>query len=674
MAGETVRVVHPLPTAEAVRLFAARAAAASPGFALDAANSAAVEVICRRLDGLPLALELAATRVRALGVHELAERLGDRFRVLTGGHHGAPARQQTLRAVIDWSWELLTEPERIVLRRLAAHVDGCTLQAAEAVCAGDGVAREDVLGLLARLVDRSLVVMAETPTGVRYRLLESVAAYATERLHDTKDHEAVQGRHLTYYTELAEQAQPLLHGPGQHRWLRRLDAESANLRAALESAVRRGAARAALRLVRALPWYWLLRGRMGEARRALETALTAEGPAPVSLRAEVRGLRDGFALLAGGPEPLTARAERAYAEAGRTPASHIPPPAPSRHATAPYKFTAYEEISDPVSRARLRWFHAYALAYIGEVATSEELTDQALAAFREHGDDWGVAAAFGQRALHDLFRGDMPALARDSEYSVRLFRELGDGWGELQTSIPRAVLAEINGEYAEVAEILRDGLRIAEELGLSSEVSFRLSGLGRLALLTKDWDRARELHEKARRLAVEQGFAFGEIYAEIGLAMGARRAGDLDAAESYLHRVREWYLRSSSDPANPLILAELGFVAELRGDQAAARDLHLQGLAIARFSSDPRALALALEGLAGAFVLANRPATAARLLGAAAAARETAGAPLPHAERGDVDRITTAATTALGEAAFRAAFTEGTEEPVDELVTCLTTT
>ncbi|WP_244209944.1 AfsR/SARP family transcriptional regulator, partial [Streptomyces nanshensis] len=331
LAGEAVFLVEPLQPADAVRMFMERAAAATPGFPRDPEGPdeperRAVDEICRRLDGIPLALELAATRVRALGVRELAARLHDRFRVLTFGQRGAPARQQTLRAVIDWSWELLSAPERIVLRRLAAHTDGCDLAAAEAVCAGDGVARDEVLDLGTRLVDRSLVVVADGPTGPRYRLLESVAAYATERLHEMEDLTAVRDRHLLHYRALAEYAEPELRGAGQRPWLARLDAEAGNLRTALDEAVRRagaggpgapgepgdpgdpgrpgepvGSGRAeaaqksgepgepgepgkpgkpeepdgaeeaeeAVRLATALAWWWLLRGRLTEARRSL---------------------------------------------------------------------------------------------------------------------------------------------------------------------------------------------------------------------------------------------------------------------------------------------------------------------------------------------------------------------------------------------------------------------
>jgi predicted ATPase/pimeloyl-ACP methyl ester carboxylesterase len=207
-------VVDPavLVKASAVQLFVARAAAADAAFRLGTDNARAVAGICVRLDGIPLALELAATRVRTLGVHEVAERLDDRFRLLSAGLRGAPARQQTLRAVIDWSWGLLSDPERTVLRRLALHADSCTRQAAEAICAGDGVVAADVPELLARLVDRSLLVRIDAPGGARYRLLESVGAYCLERLHESGEFERVLQQHLAYYIGLSTQSEPRLYG------------------------------------------------------------------------------------------------------------------------------------------------------------------------------------------------------------------------------------------------------------------------------------------------------------------------------------------------------------------------------------------------------------------------------------------------------------------------------
>ncbi|WP_405634273.1 AAA family ATPase [Streptomyces sp. NBC_01178] len=650
LAGEVTFLVEPLQPADAVELFMERAAASAPGFprapdAPEEPERRAVAEICHRLDGIPLALELAATRVRALGVRELAARLNDRFRVLTFGQRGAPARHQTLRAVIDWSWELLSAPERIVLRRLAVHSDGCDLAGAEAVCAGDGVARDEVADLITRLVDRSLVVVAPGPTGPRYRLLESVAAYATERLHEMEDLAAVGDRHLVYYRILAEEAEPQLRGAGQRPWLARLDAETGNLRTALDEAVRRAGAEPdeAVRLATALAWWWLLRGRLNEARRSLAAVLAATDGSP-----ELVLLHAAFALLTGDPEAAAADT------------------ADGRATTS-----ASEAVPDPVRRARALWLCAYGLFSAGDATGSAELNTRALTLFSTADDPWGIAAALGLRAALALVSGDLAGLCRDGSRSARIFRELGDPWGELQTVSPLAALAEIKGAYEDAERRQHEGLVMASELGLQAEVSARLSGLGRLALLARDFERARDLHEQARRIAAEQGYKYGEIHSVMGLALGARRSGDLDAAEAHLLHLRDGYADVSSQAGDHLLLAELGFVAELRGDAHAAEAHHLAGLEIARTLGEPRALALSLEGLAGASVLSAHTSTATRsaiLLGAAAAARRRAGAPLPPAERTDVDRITTATRAALGPAAFREAYEQGTGWEPEEAV------
>ncbi|TDE29028.1 BTAD domain-containing putative transcriptional regulator [Actinomadura sp. 6K520] len=645
LAGESVWPVPPLqspyspadngPAAlrrfSAVRLFEARAAAAVPGFTIDTANARAVAAICRRLDGVPLALELAATRLRALDVHDLAARLDDRFRLLSSGHRGTPARQRTLRAMIDWSWELLSGPERLVLRRLAVFNEGCTLEAAEEVCAdGDDVKPEDVLDLLARLVDRSMVVRADTPGQTRYRLLESVAVYALNRLEEAGEAERVRLRLLTFHTELAERAEPRLHGPEQRRWLRRLDAEHANLRGALEEAVRRRDAGLALRLVNALAWYWYLRGRIGEGRRAFAVALGIQAEAPTATRSRAEAWQTGLDLLGEGTADV------------RTPT---------------------EAIADPGERARAEWFLSDVLLGAGDLSLSRDLVERALPVFRRLGDRWGAAAALATEANHALVRGDLRALERSGEESLAIFGELGDRWGQVRAIDLLARLAEIKGDHRRSAGLCRDGLRLAEELGLWLQVSLLQSGLGRIALLAGDHAESDRRHERGRILAAEHGYRPGEVFALTGLALTARRAGRLDAAESYMRDALARAREVRYAPGIALGLTELGFTAEQRGDAAAAGELHREALTVAQDIGDPRAIALALEGLAGTAALTGTPAKAARLLGEAAALRESAGAPLPPEERGDVDRITATARSAIGDDAFTTAFTEGHATP-----------
>ncbi|MEV4996915.1 BTAD domain-containing putative transcriptional regulator [Streptomyces niveus] len=621
ISGEQVWPVPPLPLPSAVALFTARAGDSTE------AETEAVAELCRRLDGIPLALELAASRVRTIGVHGLVARLDDRFKLLAVGPRNAPDRQRTLRAVIDWSWGLLTAPERVVLRRLAVHSGSCALEAAEAVCAGDDdVPSADVFELLARLVDRSLVVLSDRPDGPRYRLLESVKEYCVEKLRAAGEFDAVRERHSRYYTELASHAGSLLRGPEQQHWLQSLDGESANLRTALDFAVRHGAGERALRTVNALAWYWVLRGRPAEARRFLDAALAAV-PAPTQDRAVATAWRAGIGLLQGEP------------------------------AVGPEN--SAERIEDPLDRATALWFLGFAQMGSGDVATGESLVNRSLDAFHALGDPWGTAAALSVRARHAMARGDLDAVRRDGERSARLFDETGDRWGRLQTIFPLAALSQITGDYAHAARLQRDGLAIAEQLGLWTEAAKRLCGLGRIHLLTGDHARAREFHGRALKLAREQNLRSGEVDAEIGLGLGARQEGDHDLAENLMRGLLTWFREVGYGPGSTLALAELGFVAELRGDADTARALHLEGFDTAYELGDPRAVALAVEGLAGAQAAAGRYGDSARLLGAAAAARASVGTPLPPAERRDVDRVTALAREALGATGFEAEFGRG---------------
>ncbi|MGC7101258.1 BTAD domain-containing putative transcriptional regulator [Amycolatopsis lurida] len=570
--GEALYPVPPLDLPAAVALFTARA---TPGRTLDAEDTPWAEAICRRLDGLPLALELAAARVRVLSVRGVAERLDDRFRLLATAHRGRPGRQQTLRAVIDWSWEQLTELQRAALCALAVHPGGCTLDAAEAA----GVD----LDVLDQLVHRSMVV-ADPP---RYRLLESIAAYCLER--PEVDERTFRLRD-EYYTALAERARPHLHGHTQREWLRRLDDEVLNLRAVTGSR----------RLAEALTWFWYMRGRHREGHRYL--AAVSKGSA----------WETGFAMLAG---------------ARRAAATEFPD-------------------------ARSRWFVAHAYLHLGDVAAAAPLLDDALADFRALDDRWGEAAALAGRAKQAMFQGDLATARRGGTESLTIFTDLGDRWGQLQASDILGYLAEVTGDHERAGRLHREGLRIAEELRLWTDVSYRLSSLGRIALLTGDLDRAREFHERGMRLAAEQSNPFAEEFARVGLGLVARRAGDLDTAERLFQQSLDWNRRLEADYGTPfygvtLILAELGFIAEQRGDAARARTLHAEGLAAAREIGDPRSVALAHEGLAGVATLEGAAEEARRLLAEAAALRESVGAPLPPAERGDITRIQAALDTAV---------------------------
>ncbi|MFE9825829.1 BTAD domain-containing putative transcriptional regulator [Streptomyces sp. NPDC005791] len=529
-------VVHPVPPlalpkhtdpqtvarSSAVELFVERASAAAPGFVLDADNAAAVSAVCRRLDGIPLALELVASRLRTLSPHELAARLDDRFAQPDVRVRGLPDRQQTLRGMLDWSWQLLTADERTVLRRLVVHADGCVMRSAQVVCADAGLPAGRIPDLLSRLVDRSLVVRE----GDRFRLLESVAAYCAERLAEAGEESVVRARFVRHSTELAERENERLRGPDQRCCLERLNAETVNLRRALDLAVTQGSVGYAVRLVNALAWYWFLRGRLTEARRSLRTALATDGGAASAGR-------------------LTARVWLAGIEL-RTSQTGAPPAPAGEDLTA--------GVGDPVLRARLQWFVGTGLTGRGHHREGRQLVEASLAGARAARDRWGEAAALVELASH------APAQDGAAELGAALFREVGDRWGQLRATRSLALAAEREGDRVRTERLHREGLLIAEELGLWTEVVETLTWLGKTALTGGRTERATELYERALSVSAERAYTRGEIRAEIGLGHAARLRGDRDAAKGHLNRALAKSHSSGHAAHAAAALAELDLV------------------------------------------------------------------------------------------------------------------
>jgi tetratricopeptide (TPR) repeat protein len=413
--------------------------------------------------------------------------------------------------------------------------------------------------------------------------------------------------------------------------------EAANVQRALREAGRASAAQDALRLVNSLTWYWFVRGRLGEARRALATALETPGPAAPEERLEATFWHAGIRLLLG--EHDGAHEEVLDGE---------------RDTLGEYA------AGSTVESARAEWFLAHAQWTVGALTYGEKRVERVLPSFRTLRDAWGTAAALTTRAGFALARGDLDAVRGNAEDARAHFAELGDLWGRLKTTDILGRLAEINGDYDLAARLHRESLRIAQTLEMWPEVSAKLSGLGRTALLTQRFEEADDLHTRALRLAAEQGNQPAEQFAAVGLALSARRQGRLDAAEEWLRPWLAWNRRRDDAPGLALVLAELGFIAEQHGDTERALAYHGDSLAAALTTKDPRSVALALEGLAGAHSLAGNPERAARLLGTAAAARERAGAPHPPAEQGDVERISARVRAAIDEDTYTREFALGT--------------
>ncbi|MEU0489523.1 BTAD domain-containing putative transcriptional regulator [Nocardiopsis sp. NPDC006139] len=623
---------------DAVALFVRRAAASVPGFTVDAANAEAVAGICRHLDGLPLALELAAARVRSLGVHRLAERLDDRFRVLGAGGHD---RRRTLWETVDWSWRLLTGPEQAVLRRLSVPTCVFTLETAEAIAAdpqgAPGVEPADVAGILAGLVDRSLVAVGQE--GTRYRLLETIRAYAARRLAAAGEEDAVWHRYARHIADRSGRGEAADFTLDPHQ--ADADRQAADVRAVIEWSADHGHADLALRVAAYHGWFWYLRGRYREGCRLLSRALAAQGTGSPADRAE--------ALLwhtVLGVAECTDHAEHAPAREAERIARGLP---------------------DPRTRARAQTLLVFVTAFSDAVGPGDDWPDErlseALEVFEAAGDPWWTAFALHLRGWRALRRSELGPARRDADRSLALFSRAGEPWGEARAHSLLGVVAGIEGSYAEAARRHRSALEIAEGLGLWPTVVDELGRLARVHLLNGDLEAADAHNLRALRIAGEQAFRAGRRFTVAGLGMTARRRGDLDTAREHLEEVLAVHRQDGYRPGLAFALAELGFTAEQRGDAGAARDLHRQGLEQARLTGDPRAVALALEGLAGVAALEGDGVAAARLVGAAERLREAAGAPMPAAERFDVDRVLAAARALAGPEAVGAARAAGRALP-----------
>lgn len=424
-----------LTTYGAVRLFIDRALATRPGFTVTTQNASALAEICRRLDGIPLAIELAAARLRVLSVEQVAARLDDRFRLLTAGQRTAMPRQQTLRATVDWSYTLLSEPERVLVRRLSVFAGGWTFEAAEAVAAGEGIHTYAVLDLLAQLVDKSLVIAEEQRGAVRYRLLETIRQYARDKLLDAGEAERTRARHFTTFLALAEEAEPTLRGTGDRVALDRFEAEHDNLRLALEWALAAGSSEAALRLSGALTWFWWVRSYHDEGRRWLARALASQ---PDRSAARMKALHGAGWLAHHQREAVMAR----------------------------------ELLSESLVIARElddRWTIALVLHHLGRVAyfdndpaTARTLGEESLAVAEETGDAWLIAWALHLLGLAAHIATDYPTARAYYVRSLAMRRELGYQEGIGILLILLGIVAVREEDYVEALAHYREGVEAVQ--------------------------------------------------------------------------------------------------------------------------------------------------------------------------------------------------------------------
>ncbi|WP_225830893.1 BTAD domain-containing putative transcriptional regulator [Streptomyces sp. NK08204] len=577
--GELVRPVEPLPEPVALRLLSDRGASARPGFRVEDDPEACAE-ICRRLDGLPLAIELAAARLRMLTSRQIADRLDDRFRLLTSGSRTVLPRQQTLRAVVDWSWDLLDADERDVLSRLSVFAGGCDLVAAEAVC---GPAALDALG---SLVDKSLVVAAPSADGaMRYRLLETVAEYAAERLAATGRRPEAERAHLTYYRELARTTDPLLRGPEQRAAIDRIQLEYENLRTALRHAVALGDEQEGLCLVLSLLWFWLMRDQRIETRTWCREVMTL-GPDPFS--EPVRRAEPVWQRCTDAPPPYTGEV---LAEARRgVHLAHLACMDTEMEAwqtpEAQAKLRAVTQVYEPglpqTCRAPgMMWIFAEMMT--GGADRLMTIIDAAVQTCRDTpGYAWELAGSLHLRANMCAHRtawaGDA---ARDADEALEIYRGLSDDWGTAEALSARGESYERKGAHERAAADYAEAIDHAERLGARAQVAMLRARLGNVLMEAGEDERGeRMLREVVASLDGSQNEAMpaARLYLACWLGLTDRTA----EAREQLRLLREEFKMAHFIVFDAMILGQEAWLDALddRPEDALARIRRALALAL----------------------------------------------------------------------------------------------
>ncbi|MEU8764435.1 BTAD domain-containing putative transcriptional regulator [Streptomyces sp. NPDC048659] len=653
--GESVRPVEPLPARPAHRLFAERARAVRPGFRVED-DLAAVDEICRRLDGLPLAIELAAARLRLLTPRQIADRLDDRFHLLTSGSRTVLPRQQTLRAVVDWSWELLDARERALLRRAAVFAGGWDLPAAEALDPDPGDA--DTLGVLGALVEKSLVVATPTDDGeMRYRFLETIHEYAVERAAETPEpRAAAEAAHTAHFTALAETAEPLLRSGEQLPWITRIERDLDNIRAALHRTTATAPDEAAAhRLVFAMGWFWWLRNYRPEglawAERALALGTDPEDPADPRHwpRMRLRMLHFFLAIESQVVADHREDPETAAAIARLRAAFAVEPgPESARFPGLLWPFTAY--LTDTPADVRA-------------------LMDLAVANARRHGGEWeiGVSLMFRAHMAVDM-PGGLAGIDADLAELRVLSREVGDRWMRAQVASATGEAAIMRGRYERAREAYGEALALAREVGAHAEAPFLIARLAELDF--REGDPAAAARGLDRAEAEAESLRTGDTGTYVGFlrAYIALDEGDVAAARRHVEEAGALIGSGTPPPHFVAIVSGLGARIEAyEGGGRAAVGSAATALRDALLAQCSEFITAGLaEGLATALSLAGEQTAAVRILGACDGWRTEI--PRAVAEIRETEEVMDRARAALGAEVSAAERAAGRGLGVDEVL------
>ena len=629
--GEVAWRVPSLDPPTARKLFVERASLARPGFELDDENEDAVAEICRRLDGMPLAIELAASRMRMMTPDQISSGLDDRFRLLTSSARTTLPRHRTLRASVDWSYDLLSDDERIVLRRLAVFAGGFTLEAAESICAGDGLDREPVLDLVAGLVDRSLVQVVE---GGRYRLLETIRRYALDRLIRSGEHDRVRDRHLEFFVAFAEGAARDMEASGLLDRLPSLDLEHDDLRAAFDRSVQSGRADHSLRLVGALWLFWQLRGHLTEGRRLCEIALEPDGADP---RLRARALLCAGALESyHGDLGATSRfAEEALTIARRLKDDRLegraldtlgyasafvdPPAAP---ALFEHSIELSERTGDAYVAADAHNGLGIARFLSGDLVGARLAFERGLSSSGENGNPSTSMIARGVLGYVDALQGRLDEAETHAHQALELARDLRDAVFTGQGLFTLGLVEALRGEHDGAAAHLDESV---ETLGEASPLMLTFAFVTRAFACWIRGDVAGSATEAASALSIarELGMLWPTAWSLAFRTNAAVRSDDLASAAEQIAEAGQ--VEASVGPRSDLTLDAQGRLARAEGDPRRAEASHHDALEAARASESVLLVPAQLEAIAGLAGLGGSHAEAARVFAAAEAARSALG-------------------------------------------------
>lgn len=603
---------------DAVQLFVERASASFPDFALDENTAPSVSEICRRLDGLPLALELAAARVRNLSVAEIATRLDDRFRLLSGTARTVMPRQQTLEAAIAWSHDLLTEKEKALFQRLSVFAGDWSLAAAEALAPNS----DEVIDLLGRLVDRSLVMVDSSGPVARYSMLETIRAYAHRKLVESgAEKEAALG-HARWFLELAESAE--FQGPEQGEWATRLSQEHDNLRIAVAHALRHGDSETAIRLGAALGWWWFF-GNRDEGRNLLDQVLEATTDRHDLARVPVLHARALLDLFNPSPRSMEV-AEEALATALAL------------------------EGADAAALSKV--YVALGGVFGPETERSLWLIDEALSVFQESGDRWGEGFAGFQRMEILAHKGDLRQAIVAGEAALACFRETGDPWAISAALAHLGRYGRLTGRLEWAEEVTGEALDLARIRRLPHTVQYVMTDHGYLHLLADDHDGAREIFEKALARAVDVGNPVGAATIRNAMAESHLTLGSVEDARRLHSEALSGFREVGLDVGVAYTEARLGLTAEVAGRLEEADRHHHETLRSASKAGAVIEAIPALEGLGRVAAAGSDLERAARLLCAGASLRSRSGLTALPVERAVTDSVVSRVRTDLGPEVF----------------------